>query len=84
MEYYLAQRENQEQEEEYSLKENFNEMEDEWNEPQFQEYSLIMEVSIGSPERADELEKLLPNNTANLKIALLRRKEYPDQELGGN
>jgi hypothetical protein len=74
-EYYLAR--NEDWSENFSLKENFNKMEDDWNEPAFQNYPLILETVLNSVPRAQEIEERLTKGSG-AKIVLLRRNEYPD------
>ena len=76
-EYYLAH--NEDWTEEISLKENFNKMEDEWNNPEFKDYPLTLEVSSQSMSRAREVEESL-SKMPEAKITLLRRKEYPTKK----
>jgi hypothetical protein len=72
--YYLAR--SADWKEQIRLLENFNDMKNAWNKPEFQKYPLILEVSVTSPARAHEIEKSLLN-AKGLKAVLLRRKEYP-------
>jgi hypothetical protein len=76
-EYYVTRSENRE--EKFTLKENYNQMEEDWNEPAFKQYPLLLEVSLSNNtlERAKELEKNLMQLMEH-KILLLKRSEYSD------
>lgn len=79
-EYYVTR--NEDRTEKFSLKENFNIMEDDWNEPNFKDYPLTLEVSLTGPNavtRARELEERILK-TQDIKIALLNREEFPSEE----
>jgi hypothetical protein len=75
-EYYLAR--NEDWSEQFSLKENFNQMEEDWNEPDFKDYPLTLEISVESTARTREIETNL-TKVSGTKIVLLRRNEYPDE-----
>ena len=75
--YYLARSENRK--EKFTLKENYNLMEEDWNRSDFKQYPLLLEVSISSNtmKRAKELENRL-KQTMQEKIVLLEREEFSD------
>ena len=77
-EYYLARTENRK--EKFTLKENYNLMEEDWNEPDFQQYPLLLSVSISDAtlDRAKELEQQL-KQVLGAKIVLLRRNVYSSE-----
>jgi hypothetical protein len=74
-EYYLARCGNYE--EEFILKENYNQMEEDWNKPDFQQYPLLLDVVIrgNTVDRAKELEQQL-KQVLGTKIDLLEREEF--------
>ncbi|GCE06764.1 hypothetical protein [Dictyobacter aurantiacus] len=73
--YYSVRTENYD--EHFSLKENYNVMEEDWNWSQFKHYPLMLEVSIDGKtmKRARELEARLLQ-TMGKKIILLKRVEF--------
>ncbi|MDQ2714079.1 MAG: hypothetical protein M3Z08_04155 [Chloroflexota bacterium] len=71
--YYLAHTEDYK--EKLSLKENFNKIEKDWNEPEFKDYPLILEASFPLLTRAREIEEGILKATGS-KAVLLRREEY--------
>lgn len=74
-EYYCTQSKNYE--EEFILKDNYNQMEEDWNEHAFQQYPLLLEVAINdnTTNRAKELEERL-KQVMGEKLVLLRRNVY--------
>ncbi|MBA2285160.1 MAG: hypothetical protein H0W02_06745 [Ktedonobacteraceae bacterium] len=74
-EYYLAHTEDYK--EKLSLKENFNKMEEDWNEPEFKDYPLILEANLPLITRAREIEEYMLKAMGS-KAVLLRREEFPD------
>ena len=74
-EYYLARTENRK--EKCTLKENYNQMEEDWNERAFQQYPLLLNVSLSDATiaRAKELEQQL-KQVMGTRIYLLERKEF--------
>jgi hypothetical protein len=77
-EYYCTQSENYE--EEFILKDNYNQMEEDWNELDFQQYPLLLEVVIrgNTVDRAKELEERL-KQVMGEKVVLLRRNVYQSE-----
>ena len=77
-EYYLARRGDYgDYEEEFILMDNYNQMEEDWNEHAFQQYPLLLEVAINdnTTNRAKELEERL-KQVMGEKLVLLRRNVY--------
>jgi hypothetical protein len=66
-------------EEEFTLMDNYNLMEEDWNEPDFQQYPLLLNVSISDTtlDRAKELEERLKQVIE--KVVLLRRNVYQSE-----
>ncbi len=74
--YYLAR--SDDWKEQLRLKENYNQIENDWSRPEFQKYPLLLEVSVTSLARAQELERRILS-AGGQGASLLRRKEYPSE-----
>ena len=58
--------------EKFTLEENFNKIEEDWTEPEFEQYPLILYVS--NTRRTQEIEEALKKAIGE-NVMLLRRKE---------
>ena len=63
--------------EKITLEENFNKIEDDWAEAEFEQYPLILYVS--NTRRADEIEAHMKRALGE-NVKLLRREEFQSQE----